>query len=86
MSGADQSPDMSAVHGLTTILQSIDVGLVVLDREWRVTMWNGFMENHSGIRSSHVMGRDLFEAFPDLPDAPDEKTVFLKLRELRNDW
>ena len=28
----------------------------------------------------------LREAFPDLPDAPDEKTVFLKLRELRNSW
>jgi hydroxyacylglutathione hydrolase len=28
----------------------------------------------------------LREAFPDLPDHPDPKTVFLKLRELRNKW
>jgi len=28
----------------------------------------------------------LREAFPDLPDAPDPQTVFLKLRELRNSW
>ena len=28
----------------------------------------------------------LREAFPDLPAAPDPKTVFLKLRELRNSW
>ena len=28
----------------------------------------------------------LREAFPDLPDQPDPKTVFLKLRELRNKW
>jgi hydroxyacylglutathione hydrolase len=28
----------------------------------------------------------LREAFPDLPDAPDPRTVFLKLRELRNRW
>ena len=28
----------------------------------------------------------LREAFPDLPDDPDSKTVFLKLRELRNSW
>jgi hydroxyacylglutathione hydrolase len=28
----------------------------------------------------------LREAFPDLPDKPDERTVFLKLRELRNTW
>ena len=30
--------------------------------------------------------RRLREAFPDLPDNPDPKTVFLKLRELRNKW
>ncbi len=28
----------------------------------------------------------LREAFPDLPDEPDAKTVFLKLRQLRNSW
>ena len=28
----------------------------------------------------------LTEAFPDLPERPDAKTVFLKLRELRNSW
>jgi len=28
----------------------------------------------------------LRESFPDLPDAPDAKTVFMKLRELRNAW
>ena len=28
----------------------------------------------------------LREAFPGLPDSPDQKTVFLKLRELRNSW
>ena len=28
----------------------------------------------------------LREAFPDLPEQPDAKTVFVKLRELRNSW
>jgi len=28
----------------------------------------------------------LREAFPELPEAPDAKTVFIKLRELRNKW
>jgi len=28
----------------------------------------------------------LREAFPDLPERPDPRTVFLKLRELRNKW
>ena len=37
------------------------------------------------LHSPSVIAR-LREAFPDLPDEPDEKTVFLKLRELRNSW
>jgi hydroxyacylglutathione hydrolase len=36
--------------------------------------------------SSPSVIRRLREAFPDLPDHPDPKTVFLKLRELRNKW
>ena len=37
------------------------------------------------LRSPSVIAR-LREAFPDLPDEPDEETVFLRLRELRNKW
>lgn len=37
------------------------------------------------LRSPSVIAR-LREAFPDLPDEPDARTVFLKLRELRNSW
>ena len=37
------------------------------------------------LRSPSVIAA-LREAFPNLPDNPDPKTVFLKLRELRNSW
>jgi len=37
------------------------------------------------LSSPSVIAR-LREAFDDLPDDPDPKTVFLKLRELRNSW
>jgi len=37
------------------------------------------------LHSPSVIAR-LREAFPDLPDDPEPKTVFLKLRELRNSW
>lgn len=36
--------------------------------------------------TSPVVVATLREAFPDLPDEPDAKTVFTKLRELRNRW
>ena len=37
------------------------------------------------LTSASVIAR-LREAFPDLPERPDARTVFLKLRELRNRW
>jgi hydroxyacylglutathione hydrolase len=37
------------------------------------------------LRSPTIIGR-LREAFPDMGSNPDERTVFLKLRELRNSW
>ncbi len=37
------------------------------------------------LSSPSVIAR-LREAYPDLPDEPDPRTVFIKLRELRNTW
>jgi hydroxyacylglutathione hydrolase len=37
------------------------------------------------LTSSTVIAK-IREAFPDLPENPDPRTVFLKLRELRNKW
>ena len=54
-------------HWLMDMVQTIDVGLVVLDREFRVKVWNSFMENHSGITPAKIKDRYLFELFPDLP-------------------
>lgn len=58
---------LSDVHWLMDLLQTIEVGIVVLDGDNRVRSWNGFMENHSGIRADEAQGADLFHLFPDLP-------------------
>lgn len=60
--------DITDVHRMMTLLQCIDVGLVVVDRDHRVTLWNGFMENHSGDTASRVLGRSLYELTPDTPE------------------
>ena len=33
-----------------------------------------------------LLNAQLRQSFPDLPEQPDAKTVFVKLRELRNSW
>ena len=38
---------MQSFHWMMDMLQSVDVGIVVLDKNFRVQVWNGFMESHS---------------------------------------
>ncbi|WP_336407773.1 diguanylate cyclase [Gallaecimonas kandeliae] len=52
---------------LLGVLQSLDVGLVVLDRHYRVSFWNDFMANHSGLAPQEVLGQELFGLCPELP-------------------
>ncbi|WP_138435078.1 GGDEF domain-containing protein [Marinobacter shengliensis] len=66
---AFQNPEADAFHWLVDMLESVEVGLVVMDLEFRVQAWNGFMENHSGITASQIRDQVLFDAFPDIPRA-----------------
>jgi diguanylate cyclase (GGDEF)-like protein len=59
--------DMSEIHWMMDVLQSIDVGLVILDKEFNIQVWNGFMENHSAIKPNTVLNKNIFESFPDIP-------------------
>lgn len=56
-------------HWLMDMLESVEVGLVVLDLDFHVQAWNGFMEHHSGITASQFRDKKLFEVFPDIPEA-----------------
>ena len=61
--------EAQSFHWLVDMLESVEVGLVVLDLDFRVQAWNGFMENHSGITASKIRNRVIFELFPDIPKA-----------------
>lgn len=41
-------------------------GIVVIDRRFNVVLWNRFMELNSNIRAENVLGKNLFDAFPEL--------------------
>lgn len=58
--------DIEGFHWLMDMVQTLDVGLMVLDRHYRIMLWNGFMENHSGQSAADVIGNNLFEQFPDI--------------------
>lgn len=66
---AFQGVDADSFHWLADMLESVEVGLVVLDLDFKVQAWNGFMENHSGITASRIREKILFDVFPDIPKA-----------------
>ena len=61
--------ELQAFHWMMDMLQTVDVGIVVLDREFRVKVWNGFMESHSGMLPSDVRDKTLFSLFPDITES-----------------
>lgn len=77
----DREPDNPRASGLLADVEDQDpdnafVSTLALEREV-----NTFFR----LRNPTVIAR-LREAFPDMPEEPDAKTVFLRLRELRNAW
>jgi diguanylate cyclase (GGDEF)-like protein/PAS domain S-box-containing protein len=51
-----------------TVLESIQEGLIVYDRELRALVWNRYMERLSGLPADRVLGREATEAFPHLKE------------------
>lgn len=53
-------------HWMMDMLQNIDVGLVVLNKDNEIQLWNSFMENHSGVVANDTRNRNIFELFPEI--------------------
>jgi len=62
-----ETEQLNELHWLMEMLHTIDVGLVVLDREYKIQIWNGFMENHSGLLPREVKNQELFPLFEEIP-------------------
>ena len=60
--------EITELHWMMDMLQSIDVGLVVMDRDYKVHVWNSFMANHSGIPAGDIIDKNIFESFPDISE------------------
>lgn len=58
--------DFVDLHWLLDIIQGSNIGIVVVDSQMRIELFNRFMQVHSGISPDTVMGRPLIEVFPEL--------------------
>jgi PAS domain-containing protein len=51
-------------HWMMDLLQTVDVGIVVLNSNFEIKVWNGFMEAHSAMKPGDVRDKTLFSLFP----------------------
>ncbi|HEX3411217.1 MAG TPA: hydroxyacylglutathione hydrolase C-terminal domain-containing protein, partial [Stellaceae bacterium] len=77
----DREPDNAKAKAMLPAMEKQDPGKALVTTLGLEREINTFFR----LTSPSVIKR-LREAFPDLPDNPDPKTVFLRLRELRNKW
>ncbi len=58
--------DLERARVLYMVLDSIDVGFFTLDRDWRITYINGFMQRYGNAPVESMIGRNLWELSPEL--------------------
>jgi hydroxyacylglutathione hydrolase len=77
----DREPDNSAAKAMLPRVKDHDPATSIVTTLKEEKQFNTFFR----LSSPTVIAR-LREQFPDLPEQPDARTVFVKLRELRNKW
>ena len=50
-------------HWMVDMVQNVDLGLIVINREYKVQVWNGFMTHHSGMHGHDAIDKSIFEIF-----------------------
>jgi len=76
-----REPDNAAAKELLPRVSGQDPASSIVTTLREEKAFNTFLR----LTSPSVIAK-LRESFPDLPEQPDTKTVFIKLRELRNSW
>lgn len=62
----DDLDDLAEFHWMMDMLQTVDVGIVVVDKDFKIRVWNAFMESHSSMLPSEVRDRNIFDLFKEI--------------------
>lgn len=57
---------------IRNILRSMPLMLIGLDKDGRITQWNKRAEDITGIKAEDALGRNLWEAYPDITVSPTQ--------------
>ena len=48
------------------LLETLDLGILMLDKQYNILDWNRFIENHSRLDASEVLNHCVFDIFPEI--------------------
>lgn len=51
---------------LLDAFSALSLGVIIVDARYRITLWNAWLETHTGLAASETLGEDFFTVFPDL--------------------
>ncbi|MFZ6849729.1 diguanylate cyclase domain-containing protein [Undibacterium sp. RuRC25W] len=51
------------------IFNSINLGLIVVDKHKKITVWNNWVEKHSGTKAVNALGNNIADVFSEAPSA-----------------
>jgi diguanylate cyclase (GGDEF)-like protein len=51
---------------LLDAFSALSLGVIVVDANYRITLWNAWLETHTGRSAKDTLGQDFFTVFPDL--------------------
>lgn len=71
----------SAYQDLTNSIQDL---LFVFDKDLRYLYWNKASEDFIGLSSNQVLGKHLFEIFPDTPEIRASESMYLEVLRTKN--
>ncbi len=57
------------------LTKGLSFGTIIVDREYRVTLWNQWMEKHSGIRERDIIGQNIFEKYPEIQERNKDRYI-----------
>lgn len=49
-----------------SVLQALNIGALVVDHNYKIVLWNRWLEKHTGKRAEQVLGDNLLSLFPEL--------------------
>jgi PAS domain S-box-containing protein len=72
VSSMDQNLAGGLLDSVATLLPD---GLLVVDRNYSIVLWNAAMERTSGLRSTDLLGKQVFAVFPFLVDTGEDQVL-----------